>query len=74
LPYRAEDYMQPSLAPKYYQLHLEMQRDLVGRSRRGRQIVAVKSGHFIQQDQPGLVVEAVREVLEATKPAAGKRP
>lgn len=67
LPYRPEDYSNPSLAPKYYQLHLEMQRDLVSRSPRGRQVVAEKSGHFIHQDQPELVVNAIRQVLEEVK-------
>jgi len=67
LPYRPEDYTNPSLAPKYYQLHLEMQKELVGRSPRGRQVVAEKSGHFIQQDQPELVVGAVRQVVEEVK-------
>ena len=36
----------------------------MGRSPRGRQIVAEKSGHFIHQDQPALVIAAVREVIE----------
>ena len=62
-PYRAEDYPIPSMAPKYYQLHLELQRELVSRSPRGRQVIAEKSGHFIHQDQPELVVAAVREVI-----------
>lgn len=71
LPYRAEDYANPSLAPKYYQLHLEMQRDLVGRSPRGRQVIADKSGHFIHQDQPELVVNAIRRVVEEVKAKDG---
>lgn len=73
LPYRPEDYANPSLASKYYQLHLEMQADLVKRSPRGRQVVAEKSGHFIHQDQPELVVEAVRRVVAEVK-AGGGRP
>jgi pimeloyl-ACP methyl ester carboxylesterase len=67
LPYRPEDYQLPALAPKYYQLHLELQKELVGRSPRGRQIMAEKSGHFIQQDQPELVVEAIRQVVAAAR-------
>jgi pimeloyl-ACP methyl ester carboxylesterase len=70
LPYRPEDYSNPSLAPRYYQLHLEMQRDLVRRSPRGRQVMAEKSGHFIHQDQPELVVKAIREVLNGVKSKA----
>jgi hypothetical protein len=67
LPYRAEDYTNPSLAPQYYQLHLALQRDLVGRSPRGRQIMAERSGHFIHRDEPELVVNAIRQVVEEVK-------
>lgn len=72
LPYRPEDYANPSLAPKYYQLHLEMQRDLVRRSPRGRQVMAERSGHFIHQDQPGLVVDAIRRVIDEVNSKGGK--
>lgn len=71
-PYRPEDYSNPSLAPKYYQLHLEMQRDLAARSPRGRQVVAEKSGHFIHQDQPELVISAIRQVVEEVKSKGGR--
>jgi pimeloyl-ACP methyl ester carboxylesterase len=71
LPYRPEDYPAPSMARKAYQLHLELQQELVKRSPRGRQVIAEKSGHFIHQDQPELVVEAVRRVVEESKPASG---
>jgi pimeloyl-ACP methyl ester carboxylesterase len=71
LPYRAEDYANPSLAAQYYQLHLEMQKDLVGRSPRGRQIMAERSGHFIHRDQPELVVDAIRQVVEEVQAKRG---
>jgi len=71
LPYRAEDYSNPSLAPKYYQLHLQMQRDLVRRSSHGRQIMAYRSGHFIHRDQPELVVKAIRQVVEDVQSKRG---
>jgi pimeloyl-ACP methyl ester carboxylesterase len=71
LPYKPEDYANPSLAPKYYQLHLEMQRDLVGRSPRGRQVMAEKSGHFIHQDQPELVIDVIRQVVAEVKAKGG---
>ena len=67
IPYRAEDYPNSSLAPKYYQLHLEMQKDLAGRSTKGKQIIAAKSGHFIHQDEPELVINAVRQVVNDAK-------
>ena len=42
---------------------LELQRDLAARSPQSQQIVATNSGHFIQRDEPQLVVDAVRRVL-----------
>jgi len=44
---------------------LEERERLVRRSSRGQHIVAHKSGHWIQLDEPELVVEAVREILAA---------
>jgi pimeloyl-ACP methyl ester carboxylesterase len=57
------DYAVPSLAPKFEQVRLELQKELVSRSSRGRQIIADKSGHNIHRDQPELVVEAIRQVV-----------
>jgi len=57
------DYAVPSLAPKFEQLRLELQKELVSRSSRGRQIIAEKSGHNIHRDQPELVVAAIRQVV-----------
>jgi pimeloyl-ACP methyl ester carboxylesterase len=44
---------------------IEERERLVHRSPRGQHIVAQKSGHWIQLDEPELVVEAVREILAA---------
>lgn len=45
------------------QLWLELQTDLAGRTPQGKLIVAERSGHRIHQQQPELVVEAVREIV-----------
>jgi hypothetical protein len=37
-------------------------------SRRGRQIVAVHSGHHVQLEEPQLVVSAIQEVVTAASP------
>ena len=58
------DYAVPSLAAKFEGIRLELQQELVRRSAKGRQIIAEKSGHFIHRDQPELVIEAIRQVLE----------
>ncbi|HYN10761.1 MAG TPA: alpha/beta hydrolase [Vicinamibacterales bacterium] len=36
-------------------------------SRRGKQVMAVKSGHHVQLDEPGLVVATIQQVLEAAR-------
>lgn len=72
-PYRPEDYPDPSMAPRYYELHLQLQRELVSRSPRGRQVMAEKSGHFIHQDQPELVVEAIRQVAREVESSGSMR-
>jgi pimeloyl-ACP methyl ester carboxylesterase len=43
-----------------------LQTDLVSRSTKGKQIIAEKSGHYINFDQPELVIDAIRQVVEAT--------
>jgi len=49
------------------QIRQELQQDLVHRSPSGKQIVATRSGHYIQRDEPELVVSAIREVIDATR-------
>jgi pimeloyl-ACP methyl ester carboxylesterase len=63
-PYGPDMVVVPSIATEAYRLHLALQRELVSRSLKGRQVIAEKSGHFIHQDQPELVVSAIRDVIE----------
>jgi pimeloyl-ACP methyl ester carboxylesterase len=42
---------------------------LTSRSPRGRHILARKSGHWIHLDEPDLVVNAIREIVELAKPS-----
>lgn len=39
-----------------------MQKELAGLSSNGKQVVAAESGHYIQLDQPELVIEAILEI------------
>jgi pimeloyl-ACP methyl ester carboxylesterase len=71
--FNPNDYATPSLAPKFEQIRLELQKELVRRSSRGKQIMAEKSGHNIHRDQPELVIEAIRQAVEEAKPAASKK-
>ena len=67
--YNAEDYPPPlrAFAPRGEELRIEMQKDLAKRSTRGKLIFAEKSGHFIQSDEPELVIKSILEVIEASK-------
>jgi pimeloyl-ACP methyl ester carboxylesterase len=49
---------------------LDLQRDWATRSPQGKQIIAANSGHYIQNDEPHLVIDAVRAVMTAI--AAGR--
>jgi hypothetical protein len=43
--------------------HQEDQRSLVALSRRGEQLIASRSGHHVQLDEPALIVSAVQGFL-----------
>ena len=62
-----------SLAPRGEALRIEMQKDLARRSTRGRHRFAEKSGHMIHHDEPDVVLEAIREVMEAARGGGVKR-
>lgn len=49
------------------QVWQELQADLAKLSSTSRILVAEKSGHGIQIDQPSLVVDAIRQIVEATR-------
>jgi pimeloyl-ACP methyl ester carboxylesterase len=70
--FNPNDYPVPTLAPMFEKLRLELQQDLVKRSRRGKQVFAEKSGHNIHRDEPGLVVDAIRQGLEEARSLASK--
>jgi pimeloyl-ACP methyl ester carboxylesterase len=57
----------PNASRADYDAWLDMQRELATRSPRGEHIVAAHSGHYIQNDEPALVVDAVRRVVTAAK-------
>ena len=45
----------------------ELQRDQVGLSERGCQIVAEQSGHVVPIDQPEVIVDAIRAIVDAAR-------
>lgn len=44
-----------------------MQQELVRLSIQGKQIIATKSGHNIHLDQPDLVINAIREIVDQVR-------
>jgi len=58
---------QPQTGAEGAQIHDELQATLVRLLPGGSQLLAEKSGHFIQLDQPELVTGAVRKVVEAAR-------
>jgi pimeloyl-ACP methyl ester carboxylesterase len=59
--------LSPEQADQLDKLHSESQAALTRRSENARQIVAEDSGHYIQVDQPTLVIDAVRHVVDAAR-------
>lgn len=45
----------------------ELHAELAALSPRGKRLVADRSGHYIQVDQPELVIDAIREVVQAVR-------
>lgn len=63
----------PEVADGIHREWVAMHKEIVARSTRGRWILAEKSAHYIQRDQPDLVIQSIREMLDtlrATVPAA----
>jgi pimeloyl-ACP methyl ester carboxylesterase len=50
---------------EFERVWIELQGQLAGLSANGQRMIAAKSGHYIQLDQPDLVVTAVKQVLSA---------
>ena len=47
------------------QIWLDLQRDLLTRSSKSEHVIAKNSGHYIHNDEPHLVIDAVRRVIHA---------
>ena len=47
---------------------LEVHRLLAEASDEGRHIIAARSAHWVQFDEPELIIDAVRELVESCRP------
>ena len=55
------------IAERHNQVLLDMIGELMGLSTNSTHIIAEESGHAIQRDQPDLVIDAIRQVVEAVR-------
>jgi hypothetical protein len=54
----------PEAGPRLHEIWQDLQRDLASLSTNGAYGVVEDSGHFIQRDQPEVVIDAIRRVLD----------
>jgi hypothetical protein len=54
----------PEIVAQIARIHDEFQEKLAGLSSQGKLIVAAESGHIIPVDEPGVVIDAIREMVE----------
>lgn len=52
---------------KLIQVSQELQQELASLSTNGRQVIVEDSGHYMQWDQPGAVIDAIREIVEQAR-------
>ncbi len=52
------------MADNFEKIWIELHRDLLDLSENSEHILAGESGHYVQLEQPGIVVEAIRKVIE----------
>lgn len=57
----------PYLTKIHEEIWLPLQKELVAKSKRGKHIIAHKSGHTIVWSEPELIIEAVKEIVEEYK-------
>lgn len=67
------DTLQDAMPPDRAAAQKEMQSELAGLIRNGRHIVVENSDHFIHRDRPGLVIDAIRSVVESARGTSGRR-
>ena len=55
---------------KFKKMWMDLQQDLTTLSTKSRQVFAEHSSHFIQFDEPSLVAESVRQMIDLTRRTA----
>lgn len=60
---RIDEFTDKEVGLKFGKLWMEMQTDLLSLSSNSKHILADRSGHYVQLDQPEIVIEAVRSLI-----------
>jgi pimeloyl-ACP methyl ester carboxylesterase len=63
----------PEVADGLHREWVAMHKEIAARSTHGRWVLAERSTHYIQRDQPDLVIQSIREMLDTVR-AAGRAP
>jgi hypothetical protein len=59
--------IQADLYARLSKVWLRLQADLVGLSPQGTQVFATQGGHYVQEDDPEVVMAAIQQVIEAVR-------
>ena len=62
--------MTPAQSDSMHQTWVALHKDIVSRTTRGQWILAEKSAHYIQRDEPQLVVDAVKAMVDSVRAAS----
>jgi pimeloyl-ACP methyl ester carboxylesterase len=62
-PNRINDFPDPEMGKKFIPAWLGLQKEQVVLSTKGTHVLAPKSGHYVQFDQPELVINAIRKMI-----------
>ena len=66
-PDRYNEISNPGLRKEFFQLKMDLQKDLLNLSTNSEQIFAAESGHYVQLEQPEIVINAIITMAEADR-------
>jgi pimeloyl-ACP methyl ester carboxylesterase len=67
IPAYLQSIVGPEAIKQVFEVSRELQKELVGLSSQGKQIMVTNSGHLIQLDQPEVVIDAIRKIVEQVR-------
>jgi pimeloyl-ACP methyl ester carboxylesterase len=60
---RMDEFTNKEIGAEFIKVWMELQKDLLSLSSNSEQMLAEKSGHYVQLDQPEIVVAAIRKLI-----------